>query len=588
MSAAVEHPNELGELLAALVDGEMTHAGALRLEQLACESPAARRSLLDYLQLHGELYWDHAIGAGGIAGETGILLADIQAAPARRSMGRWKRFRSIAALVAASLVVAAGSWVAVSRNSLWRGSEGMEVVARLVRASDAVWADGSGPEQNTGLRAGQTFELRGGLAEIVFESGARAIVEGPAEVELQGPGRGYLHVGRLTAHVPPEAAGFVLATPSATVTDLGTEFGVAVDRAGWSEVHALAGVIQVRPEGASGTSEARELRAGQGLRLAWGADGTLQLRETPADPEQFARFLPESGAGSVAAMRRLVAEHPRLIHHYTFEGTAPLDRCRDRQGSLHLTEVVMCDGGGDGELRSVRGLDRTTMAVSPYRAAASGNTTGVALGTEAAFQPPPAMTVELLLKFRPPQGNAKGAVFAALATRDGRRASFLVAAAETGQLTQLLDADAPWVETEGGFAFVPLQWYYVASSLQVTPGQTRVNTYAADVSQGERVLGWLVRDRLVPDMPAASRLGIGKGFDANNAHAYPWSGELDEVAIYDSILDRSTLEGHLKAVVGARAEPQDARPPADLSKFVVRPLQAVVPPRRPEKAVLRE
>ena len=39
------------------------------------------------------------------------------------------------------------------------------------------------------------------------------------------------------------------------------------------------------------------------------------------------------------------------------------------------------------------------------------------------------------------------------------------------------------------------------------------------------------------------------------------SGELDEVAIYDSILDRSTLERHLKAVVGARAEPQGARPP---------------------------
>ena len=222
----------------------------------------------------------------------------------------------------------------------------------------------------------------------------------------------------------------------------------------------------------------------------------------------------------------------------------------------------MCDGRGDGVLRSVRGLDRTTLAVAPHRAAASGNTSGVALGTEAALQPPPEMTVELLLKFRPPQGSAKGAVFAALATRDGRRASFLAAAAEHGQLTQLLDADAPWVETEGGFAFIPLQWYYVASSFQVMPGQTRVNTYAADLSQGERVLGWLVKDRLVPDMPAASRLGIGKGFDANNAHAYPWSGELDEVAIYDSILDRSTLAGHLKAVVGARAEPQDARPPA--------------------------
>jgi hypothetical protein len=266
--------------------------------------------------------------------------------------------------------------------------------------------------------------------------------------------------------------------------------------------------------------------------------------------EQFVRALPKPGTGSVAAMRRLVSDHPRLIHHYTFAGTTPLEHCRDRRGSLHLTEVVMYDGRGDGMLRFVRGLDWTTMAVAPHREVASGNTSGVALESETAFQPPPEMTVELLLRFRPPERSAKGAVFAALATREGRRASFLVAAAEKGLFTQLLDADAPWIETEGEFAFIPLHWYYVASSFQVVSGQTRVNTYAADVTEGERALSWLVKDRLVPGAPATSRLGIGKGFDANSSHAYPWSGELDEVAIYDSILDRSALEKHLKAVLG--------------------------------------
>jgi hypothetical protein len=551
MSAAVHETDEFGELLAALVEGEMTPPEAVRLEQLVSQSPAARRSLLNYLQLHGELHWDHAIAAGAMVREPALVPADAQRLYPKKGTVPFfgsKRFRLIAA---AALVVAFAAWVVVSRGVLWRGSDGPEVVAHLVRTSDAVWLEGSpGPEQNAGLRSGERLDLRGGLAEIAFQSRVRLIVEGPAEIEFQGRGGGFLHVGRLTAHVPPEAAGFVLATPTATVTDLGTEFGVAVDPAGLSEVHAIAGVIQVQPEGAAETPETRELRAGHGLRIERGADGTLHLRDIPADLEQFVRALPEPGTGSAAAMRRLVSEHLRLIHHYTFEGSTRLEHCRDRRGSLHLTEVVMCDGRGDGMLRLVRGLDWTTRAVAPHRAVASGNTSGVALESETAFQPPPEMTVELLLRFRPPEGIGKRAVFAALATREGRRASFLVAAAEQGRFTQLLDADAPWVETEDEFAFIPLHWYYVASSFQFVSGQTRVNTYAADVTEGERALRWLVKDRLVPGVPATSRLGIGKGFDANSAHAYPWSGELDEVAIYDSILDRSALERHLKAVVG--------------------------------------
>jgi len=562
MSVAVEHSHEFGDLLAALVDGEMTPADAGRLERLVCESPAARRSLVDYLQLHGELYWDHAVAAGSIVREQALPPADAQTTPMRKSAGRARRWRGIAAAVAASLVVAVASWAVISATMLRRGSEGPTVAAHLIRTSAALWPEGSpGPEQNAALCAGQMLDLRAGLAEIVFQSGARVIVEGPAEIEFQGPGRGYLRVGRLAAHVPPEAAGFVVATPNATVTDLGTEFGVAVDPAGLSEVHAIAGAIQVRPEGSSETTKSRELRAGQGLRIVKGRDGILQLRDISAEAEKFARSLFEPRAGSAAALRRLAAKHPRLMHHYTFEGATPLERYRDRKGDLHLTEAVMCGGRGDGTLRLVRGLDQTTIAVAPYRAVASGNTGGMALESEALFQPPPEMTVELLLKFLPPEGSTRGAVFAALATREGRRASFLVAAAENGQLTQLLDADAPWIETEARFAFLPGHWYYLASSFRLMRDQTRVNTYVADVTEGERVLSWLVKDRLVPGIPAASRLGVGKGFDANNAHAYPWSGELDEVAIYTAILDRSTLEGHLKAVVGARAEPQEARPP---------------------------
>jgi hypothetical protein len=60
----------------------------------------------------------------------------------------------------------------------------------------------------------------------------------------------------------------------------------------------------------------------------------------------------------------------------------------------------------------------------------------------------------------------------------------------------------------------------------------------------------VVRDQVVPGTPSASRLGIGKAFDWSTAHAYPWPGALDEVALYNVVLDSETLGRHLAALVG--------------------------------------
>jgi hypothetical protein len=270
-------------------------------------------------------------------------------------------------------------------------------------------------------------------------------------------------------------------------------------------------------------------------------------------------------------MRRLVSGHPRLIHHYTFEGLTPLERYQDSRGDLHLIETIMSNGRDDGAPHfqdvaknrrdgvvssGIAGFDATTCSVAPYRASVRGNSTGVALQSEAAFEPPPELTIELLVKFRSPEGSSKDPVGVALATRENaERSSFFLAAVDRGQLTHLMDADAPWVETEGDFAFAADHWYYVASTFRVESGRTRVNTYVSDLSRGERALHWIVKDQSVPGVPSTSRLGIGKGFDENGAHAYPWSGELDEVALYDAVLDQNALAQHLLAIVVGSPDP---------------------------------
>ena len=118
---------------------------------------------------------------------------------------------------------------------------------------------------------GQKFELASGLMEITYDTGAKVILQGPVTYEVESNG-GYLAVGKLTGKLEKKVASgqwsvvskstisnqqstisnpqslipnpFVIRTPTATVTDLGTEFGVEVKEDGGSEVHVLAGEVE--------------------------------------------------------------------------------------------------------------------------------------------------------------------------------------------------------------------------------------------------------------------------------------------------------------------------------------------------------
>jgi hypothetical protein len=102
---------------------------------------------------------------------------------------------------------------------------------------------------------------------------------------------------------------------------------------------------------------------------------------------------------------------------------------------------------------------------------------------------------------------------------------------------------------------VPGDWYYVASTFRQQGSNTTVNTYVANLSRGEPTLHHVVQDQTAAGAPAPGRLGIGMGFDGQGANAYPWSGSLDEIAIYDAVLDRETLEEHLRNLAPRRDRP---------------------------------
>jgi hypothetical protein len=127
-------------------------------------------------------------------------------------------------------------------------------VARLIHTYDSRWAIGShSPHLGDDLEVGRKLVLMSGLAEVMFQSGVRAVLEGPATMEIGSSRSALLQHGKLTVTiVDPDAHGFAVHTAAMKYTDLGTEFGVWVAKDGQEEVHVFRGTVRAEPGDTAG------------------------------------------------------------------------------------------------------------------------------------------------------------------------------------------------------------------------------------------------------------------------------------------------------------------------------------------------
>ncbi len=115
-------------------------------------------------------------------------------------------------------------------------------VALLTDSINAEWLNAKGkPFSNDVLKQGDALTLAKGLVEITFDDGAVVIIEAPAVIEIESPKSMFLASGKVSAVVSEYAIGFTVNTPSATVVDLGTEFGVSVEGDGQCSLHMFKG-----------------------------------------------------------------------------------------------------------------------------------------------------------------------------------------------------------------------------------------------------------------------------------------------------------------------------------------------------------
>ncbi len=148
--------------------------------------------------------------------------------------------------VAVALITVGLVWFLVSRGERGGDPVSTDAVATLTRAIACDWEESQLPAvAGSPLPAGRAH-LRSGWAEITLRSGARAFVEGPADVVLGSDNGLGLDRGHARFHVPDGASGFELRTPDLRLVDLGTEFRVHVDAQG-SEAIVIDGAVLATP-----------------------------------------------------------------------------------------------------------------------------------------------------------------------------------------------------------------------------------------------------------------------------------------------------------------------------------------------------
>ena len=182
---------------------------------------------------------------------------------------------------------------------------------------------------------GRKYDLQSGIMEITYATGAKVILEGPCTYKVESAVSGYLTQGKLTARVEkkekytgkkrgrgkvahrhlsaagskgrgmanhespapiprPQAPLFSVRTPTAVVTDLGTEFGVYVDRSGACETYVYQGRVELKIDGDEVGKHTVQLGRGESAHVNSDKAQPVKVNRKPGQTtaSKFLRHMP--------------------------------------------------------------------------------------------------------------------------------------------------------------------------------------------------------------------------------------------------------------------------------------------------------
>lgn len=376
MSLLPQQIDELHDLLWGLRTGAASPGELGRLERLVCDDPEVRAFYVRYMHLCADLHWnaaevvDEPLPVGSKSQTPTPPIPNLQLSNLQLSTsfvgGMLFSYLVAAAVVGIGLTIAA--FVHVSfveqplehfvKNAASRSAQ-PSVVGQITGMADCQWSTyGNQPNSNSPIRnlkspvsLGDRIVLRSGLLQISYDTGATVILQGPVTYKVESAAGGYLAIGKLTAKLEkkeepgirngerpaPHSSSlrprslFAVRTPTAVVTDLGTEFAVEVSPEGHTISHVFQGSVEVQPTAQDGrpAEKPTRLTANQSARVDRIAQGNaVALHRVSVDPKLFVRItqLPQPTAEQQQeplhrwqVFCQKLHRDPALIAHYDFQ-----------------------------------------------------------------------------------------------------------------------------------------------------------------------------------------------------------------------------------------------------------------------------
>jgi ferric-dicitrate binding protein FerR (iron transport regulator) len=302
-------PQHIADFLDDYLDGSLDDARHQQLTSWAEESDANASALAAWFLSEAELL-DAARVADMCDVFEGLSFAprekqtEIAEEPDNRQV--WSRRVSWLMIAASVCLVLTGAYLlsasgggrknsASLANATGRSRPGASRVenplpspAILARLADCVWGSGA-PQLRVGqdIKAGTTLDIKSGLAQLFFESGAEVVLKGPCQFRIENSMLCKLMHGNVSAEVPSRAAGFTIRGPSAEVIDLGTRFGFSVGDAGTSEVHVFQGEVISRQLDEHGKTFGDDIRLTENQAILFPGE-RQQAKRLAADEAKFA------------------------------------------------------------------------------------------------------------------------------------------------------------------------------------------------------------------------------------------------------------------------------------------------------------
>jgi hypothetical protein len=366
MTSPAQLPDDLQLLLAEMLEGQLSDEQANDLRLLLQNDSLARREYVRQAVTHGMLQWITGASENGSGNrvqenvsndiENGNLTIHLRPSTPSLHLGdavgndtfSYLATGWLMAYLVAAIVVGIGISIAAITNVSQPSTAVCHVdgslqqhtpvvaptnVGRITGMADCVWRNPkTAMAQNARVSRGQKLAIASGLLEISYNTGARVILQGPVTFEVESNNGGYIAVGRLTGTVETEdAKGFSIRTPSAVVTDLGTEFGVAVDDRGATVSHVFRGRVKLETASKNGSagSPSRILLANDSAKVEPAATkAEFAIRTVVVDPSVFVRngrFRNEAMGGKRNAFHAwqvysdAFRRDPSLFAYYNFQ-----------------------------------------------------------------------------------------------------------------------------------------------------------------------------------------------------------------------------------------------------------------------------